>query len=206
MLIGYARGSKSDELQVLDLQVEALMAAGVNSSQIYTDNATGKKVDSDGLSECLRALREGDTLIVWRLDRLGRNLKHLVNTVQILIDRKIAFKVLNGKGSSIDTASPEGKFAFNIFAALSEFEHDLIRENTIAGQMSARARGRAGGRKMVLSRDQFLIAQKAMKNRDTSVSELCKTLDITRATLYKYLSPEGEPRELGLKALSIKSS
>jgi DNA invertase Pin-like site-specific DNA recombinase len=204
MLIGYARVSKSDESQVLDLQIDSLMAAGVNSSQIYTDKASGKKNDRDGLSECLRALREGDTLIVWRLDRLGRSLKHLINTVQMLIDRKIAFKVLNGKGSSIDTASAEGKFIFNMFAALAEFEHDLIRERTIAGLMAARARGRAGGRKMALSKEKVLIAQSAMKNRNTSVSDLCKTLNITRATLYKYISPNGELRERGLKATNQK--
>src|SRR6202050_4060043 len=119
MLVGYARVSKADGTQVTDLQRDALLAGGVDSQQIYEDNASGKRDDRPGLAACLKALRAGDTLIVWKLDRLGRDLRHLVNTVHDLTTRGIGFKVLSGHGASIDTTSPGGKLIFGIFAALS---------------------------------------------------------------------------------------
>ena len=142
MLIGYARVSKTDGSQVLDLQRDALVAAGVVPEQIYRDDASGKREDRPGLSACLKALRACDVLMVWKLDRLGRDLRHLVNTAQDLAERGIGFKVLAGQGAEIDTTTASGKLVFGIFAALAEFERELIRERTKAGLAAARARGR----------------------------------------------------------------
>ena len=137
--------------QSTDLQRDALLAAGVAERDIYLDKASGKQDDRPGLEACLRALRPADTLLVWKLDRLGRSLGHLVATVQELADRQVAFKVLTGHGANIDTGTASGKLIFGIFAALAEFERELISERTRAGLAAARARGRKGGRKPKLS-------------------------------------------------------
>lgn len=201
MLIGYARVSKSDGNQVLDLQIDALTNSGVKEENIYSDKISGSKDERPGLENCLKALREDDILVVYKLDRLGRNLKHLIQTVEDLTKRKIGFKVLSGQGVNIDTTTPAGKMIFSIFGALAEFERELIRERTIAGITAARARGRMGGRKFNLTKAQVRLAEASMKNRDTSVTELCKELKITRATLYKYISPTGELRDYAKKVL-----
>jgi len=203
MFIGYARVSKSDGSQVLDLQLDRLIKAGVKEENIYSDKASGVKEDRLGLESCLKALREDDILVVWKLDRLGRNLKHLISIVDDLTQRKIGFKVLSGQGVNIDTTTPSGKMVFSIFAALAEFERELIKERTIAGLKSARARGRKGGRKFKLTKAQIRLAQASMKNRDTSVSELCKEIGITRPTLYRYVTPDGELREFGRMVLGV---
>lgn len=201
MLIGYARVSKSDNSQVLDLQIDALVNSGVKEENIYSDKISGSKDERPGLENCLKALREDDILVVYKLDRLGRNLKHLIQTVEDLTKRKIGFKVLSGQGVNIDTTTPAGKMIFSIFGALAEFERELIRERTIAGIQAARARGRMGGRKFNLTKAQVRLAEASMKNRDTSVTELCKELKITRATLYKYISPTGELRDYAKRVL-----
>ncbi|NQY33371.1 MAG: recombinase family protein [Alteromonadaceae bacterium] len=203
MRIGYARVSKSDGSQVLDLQMDALLAAGVNKEYIYQDQLSGKNVNRPGLESCLKALRSGDVLIVWKLDRLGRSLKHLVNTVHDLADKQIGFKVLTGQGAEIDTTTASGKLVFGIFAALAEFERELISERTKAGLVAARARGREGGRTFKLTKSQVRLAQAAMKNRDSSVSELCEELGISRQALYKYVGPDGELRDHGKRVLAI---
>jgi len=201
MLIGYARISKTDGSQVLDLQKDALIEAGIAVVHIYSDQASGKRDDRPGLAACLKALREGDVLVVWKLDRLGRDLKHLVNTVHDLTSRGIGLRVLTGQGANIDTTTASGKLVFGIFAALAEFERELIRERTLAGLQAARARGRKGGRKFSLSKAQVRLAQAAMRNRDTKISELCAELGVTRVTLYRYVSPSGELREHGKQVL-----
>jgi len=201
MLIGYARISKTDGSQVLDLQKDALIEAGIAVEHIYSDQASGKRDDRPGLAACLKALREGDVLVVWKLDRLGRDLKHLVNTVHDLTSRGIGLRVLTGQGANIDTTTASGKLVFGIFAALAEFERELIRERTLAGLQAARARGRKGGRKFSLSKAQVRLAQAAMRNRDTKISELCAELGVTRVTLYRYVSPSGELREHGKQVL-----
>ena len=201
MLIGYARVSKADASQRLDLQSDALIAAGIAPDAIYHDYASGKRDDRPGLEACLKALRSGDTLVVWKLDRLGRDLRHLVTVVSDLMDREIGLRVLAGHGAAIDTSTASGRLVFGIFAALAEFERELIRERTQAGLAAARARGRKGGRKFALTKAQVRLAQAAMKTRDTSVVELASELGIKPVTLYRYVAPNGELREHGRRVL-----
>ena len=201
MLIGYARVSKADGSQSLDLQRDALAAAGVAPERIYEDRASGARDDRPGLEACLRALRPEDVLVVWKLDRLGRTLKNLVNLVRDLSDRGIGLRVLTGQGAEIDTTTSAGRMIFGIFATLAEFERDLIRERTMAGLAAARARGRKGGRRFALTKAQVRLAQAAMKDRDTSVSELCAELGIKRVTLYRYVGPDGALRDYGQRVL-----
>ncbi|MBA8841687.1 DNA invertase Pin-like site-specific DNA recombinase [Ochrobactrum sp. RH2CCR150] len=203
MLIGYGRISKADGSQSLDLQHDALSAAGVDHQNIYEDRASGSREDRPGLTACLKSLRAGDVLIVGKLDRLGRSLAHLVNIVKDLSDRNIGLRVLTGKGAQIDTTTASGRMVFGIFATLAEFERDLIRERTMAGLTAARARGRKGGRKFALTKAQVRLAQAAMAQRDTSVSDLCKELGIERVTLYRYVGPNGELREYGKRVLGL---
>lgn len=192
MLIGYMRVSTAD--QSMDLQRDALVAAGVDERNLYTDKASGKRDDRPGLEGCLKALREGDTLVVWKLDRLGRSLRHLVATVQDLVERGIGFRVLTGQGANIDTATASGKLVFGIFAALAEFERELIVERTRAGLAAARARGRKGGRKPKLS-PTMLAGAKARLAADPHLDKaaLANELGVHRATLW---------RALGCRALS----
>jgi DNA invertase Pin-like site-specific DNA recombinase len=204
VLIGYMRVSKADGSQGLDLQRDALLAVGVKPSQLYEDQASGKKDDRPGLEACLKSLRDGDTLIVWKLDRLGRNLRHLVNTIHDLMERKIGFRVLSGQGTTIDTSTAGGRLIFGIFAALAEFERELIRERTIAGLSSARARGRNGGRPYTMTPAKLRLAQAAMAKRDSTVGDLCKELGVTRQTLYRFVDPKGELRTDGTKLLKRK--
>ncbi len=198
MLIGYARVPKADGSQSLDLQRDGLINAGVGEDHIYSDQASGKKDQRPGLEACLKALREGDVLVVWKLDRLGRSLHHLVRTVCDLSERGVGLKVLTGQGAQIDTTTAAGRLSFGIFAALAEFESELIRERTMAGLQAARARGRKGGRKFALTKAQVRMAQTAMANRDTSVSDL---LGVKPVTLYRYVDPEGNLRDYGKRVL-----
>mgnify|MGYP000278752197 FL=1 len=203
MLIGYMRVSKADGSQVLDLQRDALIAAGILPEHIYEDFAAGTKDEREGLNACLKALRPKDTLVVWKLDRLGRNLKHLVNTVHDLNKREIGFKVLTGQGAQIDTSTSQGKLVFGIFAALAEFERDLIVERTHAGLASARARGRKGGARYKMTPAKLRLAIASMGTAQTHVGDLCRELGITRQTLYRHVSPKGELRDDGKKLLEM---
>ncbi|STX83959.1 site-specific DNA recombinase; e14 prophage [Legionella donaldsonii] len=203
MLIGYARVSKADGSQTTDLQRDALLAEGVKEESIYQDHASGKRDDRPGLQNCLKALREGDILIVWKLDRLGRNLHHLVNTVHELTARKIGLKVLTGHGAAIDTTTAAGKLVFGIFAALSEFEREMIKERTLAGIASARARGRKGGRPYKMTQAKLRLAMAALGQLETKIGPLCEELGITKQTLYRHVSPTGELREDGKKLLGM---
>jgi DNA invertase Pin-like site-specific DNA recombinase len=205
MLIGYMRVSKSDGSQVLDLQRDALLAAGVDPESIYEDMASGRRDDRPGLAACLKALRSGDTLVVWKLDRLGRDLRHLVNTVHEVNERGVGFKVLTGHGAAVDTTTPSGKLIFGIFAALAEFERELISERTKAGLASARARGRAGGRPYKMTQAKLRLAMASMGKKETNVAQLCAELGITRQTLYRHVGPDGTLREDGRKLLGSRA-
>ena len=202
MLIGYMRVSKADGSQSTDLQRDALISAGVSPAHLYEDQASGRRDERPGLTACLKALRDGDTLLVWKLDRLGRNLRHLVNTVHDLTARSVGLKVLTGQGAAIDTTTAAGKLVFGIFAALAEFERELISERTVAGLASARARGRKGGRPFKMSAAKVRLAVAAMGQPETIVGDLCKELGVTRQTLYRHVSPKGELRPDGLKLIS----
>lgn len=202
MLIGYMRVSKADGSQSTGLQRDALIAAGVDTDHIYEDIASGKNDDRPGLAACLKALRQGDVMVVWKLDRLGRNLRHLVNTVHGMNDRGIGLKVLTGHGAAIDTTTAAGKLVFGIFAALAEFERELIAERTMAGLASARARGRSGGRPYKMTAAKLRLAMAAMGQPETKVGALCQELGVTRQTLYRHVSPKGELRPDGTKLLA----
>lgn len=205
MLVGYMRVSKADGSQTTDLQRDALLAAGIHADSLYDDKASGKKDDRPHLAACLKALRHGDTLVVWKLDRLGRDLRHLVNIVHDLTERGIGLKVLTGQGAAIDTTTASGKLVFGIFAALAEFERELISERTLAGLASARARGRKGGRPYKMTPAKLRLALASMGKPDTKVSELCAELGITRQTLYRHVSPTGELRPDGTRLISKKA-
>jgi len=205
-LIGYARVSKADGSQVHDLQRDALARAGVDADNVYEDAASGKKDDRPGLAACLKALRAGDTLVVWKLDRLGRDLRHLVNLVDDLTKRNIGLKVLAGEGASIDTTTANGRLVFAIFAGLAEFERALIVERTKAGLEAARARGRNGGRPFKMTPAKLRLARAAMGQPETKVADLCTELGITRQTLYRFVGPKGQLRADGEKLLAKKKA
>ena len=202
--IGYARVSKADGSQVHDLQRDALAKAGVKSEHVYEDSASGRRDDRPGLEACLKALRGGDTLVVWKLDRLGRDLRHLVNLVGDLTAREVGLKVLAGEGASIDTTTANGRLVFAIFAGLAEFERELIVERTKAGLQAARARGRRGGRPYKMTPAKLRLARAAMGQPETKVGDLCEELGVTRQTLYRFVSPTGELRDDGKKLLELR--
>jgi DNA invertase Pin-like site-specific DNA recombinase len=191
MLIGYARVSKNE--QNLDLQLDAFKKAGVSDKHVFTDKITGTKAERKGLEQALTHLRDGDTLVVWRLDRLGRSLKHLIETVNALRVQHIAFQSIT---ENIDTATATGQLVFHIFGALAEFERNLIKERTIAGLEAARVRGRKGGRpKLKTSSSRVTMARKLYADKTNTIPDICKTLNISRATLYRYLKAGGAPYE-----------
>jgi DNA invertase Pin-like site-specific DNA recombinase len=202
MLIGYARVSTSDGAQVLDIQHDALAEAGVEASRIYEDLASGRKDDRPGLTTCLKALQPGKTLVVWNLDRLGRDLKHLVGLVDTLHQRQVGLKVLAGAGAQIDPTTANGRLVFGIFAALAEFEAALIRERTKAGLTAARARGRVGGRPRKMTATTLKMAMTAMADPGSSPKEIARRLGITTTTLYTYVNGDDSLKEAGQRTLN----
>lgn len=196
MRIGYARVSTED--QNLRLQIDALRAAGC--ARIYRDKGISALAkERPGLTRALAALRRDDVLVVWKLDRLGRSLLHLTETIAGLRDAGIGFQSLQ---EQIDTTSACGRFTFHMLAALAEFERELIAERTIAGLASARARGRKGGRPFKMTAAKLRLAMAAMGQPETKVGDLCQELGITRQTLYRHISPKGELRPDGTKLLN----
>jgi DNA invertase Pin-like site-specific DNA recombinase len=183
MLIGYARVSTQD--QTLNLQLDALKKA--DCFKIFTDTISGTKAERRGLTEALGFLRSGDTLVVWRLDRLGRSLRHLIDTITALQERGIGFKSLT---ENIDTTTSGGKLIFHIFGALAEFERDIIRERTQAGLTAARARGRVGGKPRALTEKQAQMARQLYADKTHPIADICKTLGISRTTLWRYVKAE----------------
>jgi len=180
MNVGYARVSTHD--QTINLQEDALKKAGCE--KIFNDVMSGAKSDRPGLLQAVEYARSGDTLVVWKLDRLGRSLKQLIETVSNLNSRGVQIKSLQ---ESIDTNTPNGKFFFHVFGALAEFEKDIIRERTLAGLASARARGKCGGRPSKLTKEQIQQLKALHKDPNNKIADLLKTFNIKKPTLYRYL-------------------
>ena len=185
--IGYARVSTDD--QNLDLQLDALHRACIADDCLYSDTASGKDAERKELAACLKALREGDTLVVWRLDRLGRSLPDLVRIIGELEKKGVGFESLTEK---IETSSAAGKLVFHVFAALAEFERNLIRERTRAGLVAARARGRSGGRRPKLTPQQIKEIKRLMSDPTIPVSQIAERYNVSRTTIYK-VAPRREP-------------
>jgi len=183
-LIGYARVSTDD--QNLDLQLDALIKNGCEKENIHFDKVSGAKSERPGLEKCMDSLHQGDTLIVWRLDRLGRSMPHLVSIIEELKERGISFRsICDG---AIDTTTASGELVFNMFSSLAQFERRLIQERTNAGLSAARARGKIGGRKKIKSADPKVVTAKTMhQDKGLSIDDICKSLKISRATFYRYL-------------------
>jgi len=184
MTVGYARVSTTD--QTLDLQNDALSRAGCD--KIFTDTMSGAKAERPGLAQALSFMRSGDVLVVWKLDRLGRSLKNLIDVVTELESLGIGFRSVT---ESIDTTTSGGKLIFHIFGALAEFERALIRERASAGLAAARARGRKGGRPRVAALSdakKFALALSLYNDKNNSIKDICSTLKVTRATLYRYIA------------------
>lgn len=203
MLIGYMRVSKNDGSQTLDLQRDALIIEGVMEERIYQDTASGRKEERPGLKACLKALQPGNTLVVWKLDRLGRDLKHLITIVDDLRQRNVGFRVLTGHGAQIDTTTSNGRLVFGLFASLAEYERELIIERTHAGLKAARARGRMGGRPRKMDAAAIRMAMAAMADPKAIALEVAKKLSITTATLYAYVNSDGSLKENGTKILGL---
>ena len=187
MDVGYVRVSKRE--QNPDLQRRELTAAGCG--KIFEERISSRREERPQLRAALEYCREGDVLVVWKLDRLGRSIKELIELVNGLKDRGVGFKSLR---ESLDTTTPGGKLVFHVFASMAEFERDVIRERTMAGLEAARARGRKGGRKPVMDERKVRLASSLMRDRTNSVQDVCETLGVSRATLYRYVSPDGTPR------------
>src|SRR3954454_2318098 len=187
MLIGYMRVSTAD--QSLELQRDALHRAGCERT--YEDVCSGKAAERPGLARALDVAREGDAIVVWKLDRIGRSLPHVVGLVGDLRERGVGLKVLTG---DVDTTTPTGRLVFGIFATLAEFERDLIKERTMAGLAAARARGRTGGRPRVMTRAKLRTAMTMMADRSNIAGEVAEQLGISVSTLYAYIDGEGRPK------------
>lgn len=195
MKIGYARVSTKD--QNIDLQIDALKKAGVE--QIHTEIASGAKTERPVLAETLNKLRSGDILVIWKLDRLGRSLRNLVELVPMLMERGVGLLSLQ---DHIDTTTPSGRLTFNLFASLAEFERDIIRERTQAGLAAARSRGRQGGRPSGLSaqaEQTAWAAETLYREKKLSVAQIAGKLHIAKSTLYTYLRHRGVPVGPSLK-------
>ena len=198
MLIGYMRVSTGE--QSLDLQRDALQRAGCE--RVYEDVCSGRATERPGLTQALEVARDGDALAVWKLDRIGRSLPHVVGLVGDLQKRGVGLKVLTG---DVDTTTATGRLVFGIFATLAEFERDLIHERTMAGLAAARARGRAGGRPRVMTKQKLKAAMAMMADRDNAARDVAKQLRISVSTLYAYVDSKGQPRDLAAPLLSKRT-
>jgi DNA invertase Pin-like site-specific DNA recombinase len=199
MMIGYMRVSTAD--QSLDLQHDALLTAGVMADRIYQDVCSGRATERPGLDRALDVARDGDALVVWKLDRIGRSLPHVVGLVGDLQKRGVGLKVLTG---DVDTTTATGRLVFGIFATLAEFERDLIHERTMAGLAAARARGRAGGRPRVMTRQKLKVAMTMMADRDNAARDVARELGVSVSTLYAYVDANGRAREPARELLAGK--
>ncbi len=199
MLIGYMRVSTGE--QSLDLQRDALGRVGCE--RVYEDVCSGRAIERPGLNQALEVARDGDALIVWKLDRIGRSLPHVVGLVGDLQKRGVGLKVLTG---DVDTTTATGRLVFGIFATLAEFERDLIHERTMAGLAAARARGRAGGRPRVMTKQKLKAAMAMMADRDNAARDVAKQLGVSVSTLYAYVDAKGQARERAAELLGKRAA
>jgi DNA invertase Pin-like site-specific DNA recombinase len=190
MRVGYARVSTGE--QTLDMQIDALEDEGCE--KIYSEKISGAAKERPKLQECMEHLREGDTLVVWKLDRLGRSMQDLVEKVESLGDRGIDFVSLQ---QDIDTTSAQGKLVFHLMAAMAEFERNITRERTMAGLKAAKERGKTGGRPSALSEEDITQIQALMRDDEVSTKDICDRFDIGKSTLYRHVGPDGERRSGG---------
>ena len=202
MLIGYMRVSKSDGSQTLDLQRDALLEAGVVPERLYQDLASGRHDARPGLLACLKALQPGNTLVVWKLDRLGGDLRHQNTPVYVRRGRGVGFGVRAGAGAQIDTTTANGRLFFGVFAAFAEFERELIVERTRAGLAAARARGRKGGRPRKMDQATLKAVQALLANTDETAQAIAKRFGMGTVTLYTYLNGDGSLKEAGAKLMA----
>lgn len=198
MLIGYMRVSTGE--QNLDLQRDALERAGCE--RIYDDVCSGRATERPGLAKAFDVVRDGDALVIWKLDRIGRSLTHVVGLISDLQKRGVGLKVLTG---DVDTTTPTGRLVFGIFATLAEFERDLIHERTMAGLAAARARGRAGGRPRVMTKQKLKAAMAMMSDRDNAARDVAAQLGVSLSTLYAYVDSKGQPREQATELLGKRA-
>ena len=201
MLVGYMRVSTAD--QNLGLQCDALVAAGVSPDRIYEDVCSGRATDRPGLARALDVARDGDALVIWKLDRIGRSLPHVVGLVGDLQKRGVGLKVLTG---DVDTTTATGRLVFGIFATLAEFERDLIHERTMAGLAAARTRGRSGGRPRVMTRQKLKAAMALMADRDNAARDVATQLGVSVSTLYAYVDAKDRPRERATELLGKRAT
>ena len=187
MLIGYMRVSSTDDRQTVDLQRDALIAAGVDERHLHQDKASGARDDRPGLNSCLSDLRTGDCLIVWKLDRLGRSLPHLLSIITDLKDRGVAFRSLT---EQMDTTTPHGELLFSLFGALAQYERALTRERVMAGLAAAKRRGKRAGRPLALDQEKIDQIVAALET-GTSKAAVCRTFGVPRSTLIDTLSRIG---------------
>ena len=190
MKVGYIRTSKKD--QNPELQRRELEAFGCE--KFFEEQISTRKADRPELRAAMEFCREGDELVVWKLDRFGRSLQELIELVNELNSREVEFVSLR---ESLDTTTPGGRLVYHVFGAVAEFERDIIRERTMAGLEAARARGRKGGRKPVMTEKKIALASRLMRDRETPMSEVCEAVGVSKATIYRYLEPNGKPRERG---------
>lgn len=201
MLVGYMRVSSVDERQSIDLQRDALIAAGIDERHLHQDRASGARDDRPGLASCLADLRSGDVLVVWKLDRLGRSLSHLIRIVEALKGRGVAFRSLT---EAMDTTTAHGEFLFNLFGTLAQYERALIRERVMAGLAAARRRGRKGGRPPSISSETVEQIISALEGGSSKAS-VCRTFKVPRSTLLDTLQRIGWTGSIGGTQLSTKS-
>lgn len=203
MLIGYARVSKSDGSQVLDSQLDALKAFGVEEQYIYTDRLSGADANRPGFNECMRSLRKDDTLVVYSIDRLARGMNQAIKISDELQRKNVNLKILFGAGSIIDLSTAQGRFNFNIMSAFAEMQREMIRENTKVGLAAARARGKFGGRPWKVDPEILHMAMELLKENRMTVREIAKKLGVSDPTLYSCLNSDGTLKERGQMILNV---
>lgn len=202
MLVGYMRISTTDERQSVDLQRDALLAVGVDERHLHEDRASGARDDRPGLKACLADLRRGDVLVVWKLDRLGRSLSHLIEIIDQLKSREVAFRSLT---EAIDTTTPHGEFLFNLFGSLAQYERALTRERVVAGLAAARRRGRKGGRPPTIDPEKVEQIIRALEG-GTSKASICRSFKVARSTLLDTLKRTGWTGSAGRPVLEMAVS